>query len=144
MKAWGLTEYAFSPSALRRALSIATLNAVSAAAIECHGLPEVILQKNLDVLDAAAVTPDGQLVMVGAFVPFIKRLKGRVSALKVIDKNSEALKPDEQVLWVLPQHVAKILSNASLLAFSGSFRWKVELELLLASERARIRVMAGR
>ena len=34
--------------------------------------------------------------MVGAFIPFIKKLKGRVSSLKVIDKHREALEPGRQ------------------------------------------------
>lgn len=47
VKAWETAEYALSPSSFRRALGIATLNALSAAAIERHGPPEGMLQGGL-------------------------------------------------------------------------------------------------
>jgi uncharacterized protein (DUF4213/DUF364 family) len=144
IKAWDAAEYALSPSALRRALGIATLNALSAAAIERHGLPKGTLREKLDALDAAAVAPDDEVVMVGAFVPFIKRLKGRVAGLRVIDKHRDALKPEEQALWTPPGRTSEALKNASVVILSGSalVEGGVE-ELLRASESARVRVMAG-
>ncbi len=144
VNAWNLAEYALSPSALRRAVGIATLNALSAAAIERNGLPEGTLREKLDALDAAAVAPDDQVVMVGAFVPFIRRLKGRVAGLKVIDKHRDALKPDEQLLWVSPRHARETLGNANVVILSGSTLVEGGTEeLLQASKAARIRIMAG-
>jgi uncharacterized protein (DUF4213/DUF364 family) len=144
VKAWDAAEYALSPSALRRAVGIAALNALSAAAIERHGLPKGTLREKLDALDAAAIAPDDEVVMVGAFVPFIKRLKGRVAGLRVIDKHRDALKPEEQALWTPPQRASEALKNASVVILSGSalVEGGVE-ELLSASESARVRVMAG-
>lgn len=144
VKAWEVAQYALSPSALRRAVGIATLNALCAAAIERCGLPEGTLREQLDALDGAAVAPDDRVVMVGAFVPFIKRLKGRVAGLKVIDKHRDALKPEEQALWVAPQGAAEELRNASVVVLSGSALVEGGVEdLLKASESARVRLMAG-
>lgn len=144
VKAWETAEYAFSPSALRRALGIATLNALSAAAIERHGLPEGVLREGLDALDATEITPDDRVVMVGAFIPFIKKLKGRVSSLKVIDKHREALKPEEQTLWMPPERAAEALEPASVVILSGSTLVEGGIEELLSLSRAaRVRVMAG-
>ena len=144
IKAWHAAEYAFSPSALRRAVGIATLNALSVAAIARYGLPEGILRQNLDALDAAEIAPDDHVVMVGAFVPFIKRLKGRVAALRVIDKHREALKPKEQIFWVPPQGAQEVLGNANVVIFSGSTLLEGGIEeMLRASKSARVRIMAG-
>jgi uncharacterized protein (DUF4213/DUF364 family) len=144
VKAWELAQYALLPSALRRAMGVATLNALSAAAIERYGLPEGTLQENLDALDAALVTADDRVVMVGAFVPFIKRLKGRVAGLSVIDKHREALKPEEQGLWVPPQRASESLKNASVVVLSGSALVEGGVEELLgASASARVRLIAG-
>ena len=82
--------------------------------------------------------------MVGAFVPFIKRLKGRVAALRVIDKHREALKPEEQIFWVPPQGAQEVLRNANVVIFSGSALVEGGIEeMLRASKSARVRVMAG-
>ncbi len=144
VEAWELAEYALSPSALRRAAGIATLNALCAAAAERHGLSEGTLHENLDALDAASVAADDRVVMVGAFVPFIKRLKGRVASLSVIDKHREALKPEEQALWMPPQRASEALKNASVVVLSGSVLVEGGIEELLeVSGSARVRVMAG-
>jgi uncharacterized protein (DUF4213/DUF364 family) len=143
-KAWELAQYAFSPSALRRALGIATLNALSAAAIRRHGLPECIVRDGYDALDAIEIAADDRVAMVGAFVPFIKKLRGRVASLKIIDKHREALKPHEQDLWTPPARAAEALHSASVVIVSGSTLVEGGLEDLLEfSKGARVRMMAG-
>ena len=143
-EAWETAGYALSPSALRRAVGIATLNALSAAAINCHGLPRGALREKLDALDAAGIAPADEVVMVGAFVPFIKKLKGRVAGLRVIDKHRDALKPDKDALWVPPERAAEALKDASVVIFSGSTLVEGGIEELLSwSDGARVRVMAG-
>jgi len=143
-KAWEMAEYAISSSALRRALGIATLNALSSAAIKHHGLPEGVLREGLDALDAAGISPDDDLVMVGSFIPFIKRLKGRVASLNVIDKHRDALKKEEQVFWIAPNRAAQALGRASVVILSGSTLVEGGIdELLNFSKSARMRVMAG-
>jgi uncharacterized protein (DUF4213/DUF364 family) len=144
VRAWETAKYALSPSALRRALGIATLNALSAAAINRFGLPEGIMREKLDALDAAGIADDDEVVMVGAFIPFIKKLKGRVASIKVIDKHRDALKPEEQALWAPPESAAEVLKDASVVIFSGSTLVEGGIEELLSwSEAARVRVMAG-
>lgn len=143
-KAWDTARYALSPSALRRAVGIATLNALSTAAINRFGLPEGIMREKLDALDAAGIADDDEVVMVGAFIPFIKKLKGRVAGVRVIDKHRDALKPDEQALWVPPERAAEVLKDASVVIFSGSTLVEGGIEELLSiSKAARMRVMAG-
>lgn len=143
-KAWETAEYAISPSALRRALGIATLNALSTAAISRRGLPCGVLREDLDALDAAGIASDDDVVMVGALIPFIKRLKGRVSSLKVIDKHRDALKEEEQVFWIAPNRAARALEQASVVILSGSTLVEGGIdELLNFSKAARVRVMAG-
>jgi uncharacterized protein len=144
VKAWDTAEYSLSPSSLRRAVGIATLNALSAAAVNRYGLPEGVLQEKLDALDAAGIAPADKVVMVGAFIPFIKKLKGRVAGLRVIDKHRDALKPDEQALWMVPERAAEALKDADVAIFSGSTLVEGGIDELLSwSEAARVRVMAG-
>lgn len=142
--AWKTAEYALSPSALRRAIGVATLGALSTAAINRYGLQEGVMRENLDALDAVEITPADKVVMVGAFVPFIKKLKGRVAGLSIIDKHRDALKPEEQPLWVPPERAAQALEEASVAIFSGSTLVEGGIdELLRLSRAARVRVMAG-
>ncbi len=120
VKAWELANYAMSPSPLRRAIGVVTLNALSAAAIARNGLPEGLVREDLDGLGAVEVAPDDAVVMVGAFIPFIKVLKGRVADRRLIDKHPGALKNDEQALWVSPERAPQVLQKASVVILSGS------------------------
>jgi uncharacterized protein (DUF4213/DUF364 family) len=67
-----------------------------------------------------------------------------VSNLKVIDKHRDALKPDEQSLWVAPDRAAEALGRATVVILSGSTLVEGGVEELLGfSKIARVRVMAG-
>src|SRR5215472_9300693 len=58
VKAWELANYAIAPSPLRRAIGVATLNALSAAAIARRRLPEGLHRESLDRLGAVEIAPD--------------------------------------------------------------------------------------
>ncbi|MDP2605957.1 MAG: DUF364 domain-containing protein [Deltaproteobacteria bacterium] len=142
--AWALAEYAGSPVSLRRAVGVATLNALSALALTRREMPEARLLPGVDALDAAEVQPDDRVTLVGAFVPFIKKIKDHVSALWVIDKHPEALKPDEKHLWCPPEQALGVLAEASVVIMTGSTLVEGGTdELLEAARGARRVVMAG-
>jgi uncharacterized protein len=143
-RAWQLAEYAWSPSPLRRALGVATLNALSAAAFDRCGLPDGALQIDVDALDAAQIVPGDRVAMVGAFVPFIKALKSQQVELRIIDKHPQALKPDEFQFWFPSEQASQELERASVVIISGSALVEGGLEDLLTwATAARRRVLAG-
>ncbi len=75
---------------------------------------------------------------------FIKRLRHHVSALWVIDKHPEALKPDEKHLWRPPEQAQGVLAEASVVIMTGSTLVEGGTdELLQAARGARRVVMAG-
>lgn len=143
-EAWALARYTLTPGSLRRAVGVAVLNALSALAMAHHGTPGGQLLSGVDALAAAEVSPEDRVALVGAFVPFIKALKGRVAGLWVVDKHREALKPDELPFWRPPEQVPEVLSWASVVIITGSALVEGGLEALLAaSGKARRVVLAG-
>jgi uncharacterized protein (DUF4213/DUF364 family) len=142
--AWEAAEFALSPSALRRSVGVAVLNALSAYAMERFGVRGGKLVEGLDALDAAEIRPDDVVAMVGAFTPFIKKLKGHVRGILVIDGHPEALKPDELGMWRTPYQAAETIAEASVVIISGSAMVEGEIDSLLsAASRARRVIMAG-
>jgi uncharacterized protein len=143
-RAWRVAEYAWSPSPLRRALGVATLNALSAAAIDRFGLPEGALRIGTDALDAAEIVPGDRVAMVGAFIPFIKALKSQKIELRIIDKHPGALRPDERRFWVPTERASEELKRASIVIITGSALVEGGLDDLLTwATAARRRVLAG-
>ncbi len=143
-RAWELADFALAESPLRRAIGVATLNALSALMFERYGVPGGSVRRGCDALEAAGVRSDDRVAMVGAFAPFIKALKGKVGALRVIDSHLSALKPDERQFWVSPEGVAQALRSASIVIISGSALVEGGIDFILeASAQARHRVLAG-
>ncbi len=142
--AWSFAEYAASRTALRRAVGVATLNALSAVAFACREIPEARFLPGMDALDAANVQSEDRVALVGAFIPFIKKLRHYVSALWVIDKHPEALRPDEKLLWRPPEQAQEALAKATVVIMTGSTLVEGGTdELLEAARGARRVVMAG-
>jgi uncharacterized protein (DUF4213/DUF364 family) len=142
--AWDLAAYATAPGPLRRAIGIATLNALSALVLERHGVAGGRCVAGLDALAAADIRANDTVAMVGAFVPFIKKLKGQVAGLRVVDKHKEALKVDEAMFWRPPEMAMQTLSEASVVIITGSALVEGGLDSLLqAARNARSVVLAG-
>ena len=62
---------------IRRAVGIAAMNALAAFCWDRRPHPAVDLETDVDAFDAAAIAPDQMVVVVGAFVPFLRELKRR-------------------------------------------------------------------
>jgi len=143
-EAWTLTEYAFASQPLRRSVGVAVLNGLSALAMDRFGVPGGRVFSGMDALEAARVRPDDRVAMVGAFIPFIKALKGKVAGLWVVDQHREALKPDELPFWRPPAEAREVLSQASVVIITGSALVEGGIDdLLEAASRARRVVLAG-
>ncbi|HXG18665.1 MAG TPA: DUF364 domain-containing protein [Methylomirabilota bacterium] len=141
---WVLAHYAVSPGPLRRAVGVAVLNALSALALERQPHMGGRIVPGLDALTAAEIRADDAVAMVGAFVPFMKKLKGQVASLRVIDKHREALKADEAAFWRPPELALPTLSEASVVIITGSALVEGGLDALLeAAHGARRVVLAG-
>ncbi len=100
--AWDLASQALSPFRMRRAIGVATLNALSACLMAERDIPGGHILSNTDALDVVRTGAGDKVVLVGAFIPFIRKLKDRGVELKVIDKHRDALKGDELLFWAPP------------------------------------------
>jgi uncharacterized protein (DUF4213/DUF364 family) len=128
--AWKLANQASSPYRLRRAVGLAALNALSACLMAAKSIPGGRILDNADALDVAHIGAGDKVVMVGAFIPFIKKLKERVD-LRVIDKHREALKGEELGLWTSPDSAGEVLPEADVAIITGSALVEGGLDQLL-------------
>jgi uncharacterized protein (DUF4213/DUF364 family) len=65
--AWDLAYQALSPFRLRRAVGVATLNALSACLMAERGIPGGRILNNIDALDVVRTAAGDKVVLVGAF-----------------------------------------------------------------------------
>lgn len=130
-----LAEQAFSPHGIRRAVGIATLNALAALCWERRPNPEVELRLGVDAFDASAIRPGETVVVVGAFVPFLRELKRRRQPYLVLEQDPATLKPEEMPFYRPAEAAGEVVPEADVLLVTGTTLLNDTLEHLLALKR---------
>lgn len=129
-----LLEELWTGSAVRRAVGIATLNALSATAW-LQAPADYVLERGVDALDTLTLSPDQHVVVVGALAPFLKVLKRRRKPFRVLELDPTTLKPDELPFYVPAEHADHEIPAADVLVVTGTALINDTLEGLLALAR---------
>jgi uncharacterized protein (DUF4213/DUF364 family) len=90
-----LINYALDPNVLKSAIGIAALNALSQWIVESGYQREHEVVKDRDGFDLLDIQTCETVSLVGAFGPYIKRLKAMGNPFYIIEKNRQTLRPDE-------------------------------------------------
>jgi len=130
----------FSDHGIRRAVGIATLNALAALCWERRPHPGVELLRGVDAFDANSYRPDDRTVVIGAFVPFLKELKRRKLPFLVLEKDPETLKAEEMPFYRPAEMAREVVPLADVLLITGTTLLNDTLEDLLSWARPEARV----
>jgi uncharacterized protein (DUF4213/DUF364 family) len=139
-RAIDLAREAFSTHGIRRAIGIATVNALADYCWRRRPHPEVTLRHGVDAFDATDIRPGDRVVVVGAFVPFLKELKRRGQPFLVLEQDPATLKADELPFFRPAEQAAEILPQADVVLITGATLVNNTLEDLLALAPSAARV----
>ena len=139
-RAANVAAQVFSEHGIRRAVGIAALNALADCCWQRRPHPGVELCEGVDAFDATDIRPGDTVVVVGAFVPFLKELKRRGQAFLVLEQYPDTLKADELPFFRPAEQAAQILRHADVVLITGSTLVNNTLEQLLALIRPDARV----
>ncbi|MCC6777458.1 MAG: DUF364 domain-containing protein [Hyphomicrobiales bacterium] len=134
-RALDLLDEATHPDGIRRAIGIATMNALGALCWDRRPHPDVTIETGIDAFAAADIQPGQQVVLVGAFVPFLRELKQRRQSYLVLERNPDALKPDEMPHYRPAAEAATIIPSADVLLVTGTTLINDTIDQILASAR---------
>jgi uncharacterized protein len=135
-----LAREALSGHGIRRTVGIATVNALADCCWQRRPHPDVELRHGVDAFEATEIRHSDRVVVVGAFVPFLKELKRRGQAFLVLEQDPATLKADELPFFRPAEQAAEILPNADVVLITGSTLVSNTLEHLLALARPATRV----
>jgi uncharacterized protein len=135
-----LVAEASSQHGIRRAVGIAAVNALADCCWQRRPNPDVELRQGVDAFDATDIRPGDTVVVVGAFVPFLKELKRRGHSFLVLEQDPATLKPDELPFFRPAEQAAQILPEGDVVLITGSTLVNNTLEQLLAVTRQEARV----
>lgn len=120
---------------IRRAVGIAAMNALAAFCWDRKPHPGVELQSGIDAFDAAGIVPGQTVVVVGAFVPFLRELKRRGNPFFVLEQDPATLKADEMPFYRHASEFPAVVPQADVLLVTGTTLLNDTLDDLLAAAR---------
>lgn len=115
-----LLQDLYRPQDLRRALAIATLNALAETLWQRDGPPHASEVRSGDAFDALNIAPGHRVVLVGAFAPYIRELRKRGQSFGVLELDLSTLRPDELVFHIPQERGAQAIAEADVLITTGT------------------------
>jgi uncharacterized protein (DUF4213/DUF364 family) len=122
----------FDKSPMKRAVGIAVVNALSASCWEQDPPKDYSIERGSDPLETIEIPDDANVVVIGALVPILMRLKKRGTPFSIIEMDPRTLKADEIPFWVPVERTADVVPNADLLVVTGTSLLFHSLEPILA------------
>ncbi|HRO12269.1 DUF364 domain-containing protein [Amaricoccus sp.] len=135
-----LIDEAVSSTGVRRAVGIATLNALAEIVAERRGRAGCEVIEGLDAFDAAEVRAEETAVVVGAFVPFLRALRKLGARHWVLEKDPATLKEHELPYFRPAEAAPEVVPQADVLFVTGTTLINGTLGELLALARPDARV----
>jgi uncharacterized protein (DUF4213/DUF364 family) len=120
---------------IRRAVGIAAMNALAAFCWDRKPHPAVDLETDVDAFDAARIAPDQMVVVVGAFVPFLRELKRRGNPYLVLEQDPAVLKADELPFYRHASQAPVVVSQADVILITGTTLLNDTLDDILAAAK---------
>lgn len=124
-----------------RALGIAVINALAETAWRRRPAPGWKMITGVDALKAAGLRPEEKMVMVGAFVSYIRALKTHHEKLAVLELTTAPFLPDELRFYIAADKAPEVVPTADVLLMTGSTIVNDTMDDLLALARPDARVM---
>lgn len=124
-----------------RAFGVAVINALADTAWRRRPAPGWTMVTGVDALKAAGLKPEEKMVMVGAFVSYIRALKTHHQKLAVLELTTAPFQADEMRFYVPADKAPDEISTADVVLMTGSTIVNDTMDDLLALARPDARVI---
>jgi uncharacterized protein (DUF4213/DUF364 family) len=135
-----LAKEALGDHGIRRAVGIAAMNALADTCWCRRPHPETELRLGIDAFDATEICPGDKVVLVGAFVPFLRELKRRRQPFLVLEQDPATLKAEELPFFRPAEQADSVVPEADVLLITGTTLINDTLEELLSLAKSSARV----
>jgi uncharacterized protein (DUF4213/DUF364 family) len=135
-----LAKEALGDHGIRRAVGIAAMNALADTCWRRRPHPKTELRLGIDAFDATDIRPGDNVVVVGAFVPFLRELKRRRQPFLVLEQDPATLKSEELPFFRPANQAPTVVPDADVLLITGTTLINDTLEELLRLAKPAARV----
>lgn len=136
-----LLDDAVKQTGVSRTFGIATLNALAQIVNENREMEGFETVEGLDAFHAAEVRADETVVVVGAFVPFLRELRKIGAKHWVLEKDPSTLQPHEMPYFREADRAPEVVPQAHVLIITGTTLANDTLGELIALARPTARIV---
>ena len=115
-----ILKYALDANVLKSAIGVASLNAVSQFLIESEGQMGNPIAQDVDGFDLLKIEAHETVSLIGAFVPYIRRLKISGNPFFIIEKKPQALRLDEMKYFKPESEMWAALDKSDVIIGTGT------------------------
>jgi uncharacterized protein (DUF4213/DUF364 family) len=138
-----LFPFAFDRNVLKRAIGVATLNALSHLLEDKAGTDGYLVTVGQDALDVLPIGKGTKVVLVGAFEPYIRRLSQVEADFCVVEKNPETLRGADLSRYRPTGAATEAFAGAEVAILTGSALVNHTMDELLGAIRSPCRVVVA-
>jgi uncharacterized protein (DUF4213/DUF364 family) len=115
-----IIQYALDPNVIKSAIGVATLNALSQMIVESGRQGEYEIIRDRDGFNLLNIEPHETVSLIGAFGPYIRRLKMMGNPFFIIEKNSQTLRLDEMKYFKPEAEMRDALEKSGVAILTGT------------------------
>ena len=115
-----IVQYATDKNVIKSAIGVATLNALSQSIMESSEGADYQMVKEMDGFDLLKIQSHETVSLIGAFSPYIKRLKMMGNPFYIIEKHPQTLRPDEMKYFKPEKEMASALEKSGVVVLTGT------------------------
>ncbi len=115
-----IVKYSLDPNVLKSAVGVATLNALSQWVIESKDRVEYHIIKDTDGFDLLEIQPEETVSLIGAFGPYIRRLKMMGNPFSIVEKTPQTLRPNEMKYFKPDSEKSSTLKKSDVVIVTGT------------------------
>jgi len=115
-----ILKYSTDANVLKSAIGVATLNAVSQWIIDSSHGTKFQMVKDVDGFDFLKIQPEETISLIGAFGPYIRRLKMMGNPFFIVEKNPQTLRPDEMKYFKPETEMSSAIQKSDAIIITGT------------------------
>ena len=115
-----IIQYCLDPNVLKSAMGVAALNALSQSIFESDDRMDYQMVKDADGFDLLEIQPHETVSLIGAFGPYIRRLKVMGNPFFIIEKNPQTLRADEMKYFRPESEMSSALEKSGVVVLTGT------------------------
>jgi uncharacterized protein (DUF4213/DUF364 family) len=138
-----ILKYSLDPNVLKSAIGVAAMNAVSQLILDSGNREKYRIIKEADGFDLLDIQPNETVTLIGAFGPYIRRLKVMGNPFFIVEKNPQPLRPDEMKYYKPASEMLSALQKSDAVVSTGTaiVNHTMDSILSLVSSRHRVAII---